>query len=255
MDRDIRKLLADVGEKMRTRFEAGQRYSVKGRGELVGEADIEAEEKLVAGLKSLYPKDSVYSEEAGGTDGQSEFRWIIDPLDGTAYFIAGVPYFAISLAREKSGQIIDAYVLNPISDELYCSSHESGRSFLNEREIRVSEAADIGEALIGFGFSARMDAIHRYSEDWGTVFDQCRKGLPLIAPALTICNVARGRLDAFLDFGSSMEGHAAAAFILTNAGGAVFNYDLSTFDHTTKGVAACNARLYREFFAARRTAP
>jgi fructose-1,6-bisphosphatase/inositol monophosphatase family enzyme len=251
MDSGIRELLLYVGRMMRQRFDAGQNYSVKSRGEFVCDIDTDAEEKLIGGIKSLYPDDPIYSEEAGQTTGESKFRWLIDPLDGSACFIAGVPYFAISMAREKEREIVEGYVFNPISEELYYSSLESGRSFLNGREVKVSDTREIRDALVGFGFSARMDAIHRYYEEWREVFDLCRKGLPLIVPSLTLCNVARGRLDAFLDFGSSMEGHAAAAFILLNAGGTVWNYDLSQFDHRVKGVAACNAELRQALFRTR----
>jgi fructose-1,6-bisphosphatase/inositol monophosphatase family enzyme len=114
---------------------------------------------------------------------------------------------------------------------------------LNGKPIRCSSIESIGEAKVGVGFSANKPKIDRYYADWGDLLDSCQKGIPLIAPALSICSVARGRLDMFIDNGSSMEGHAGAALILMAAGGFVRNYDLTEWDHRTKGIMAANHSL------------
>jgi fructose-1,6-bisphosphatase/inositol monophosphatase family enzyme len=100
--------------------------------------------------------------------------------------------------------------------------------------------------LVVFGYSANYKNIEKYYEKWHVIFDTCKKGIGFLSPALNICNVARGRIDCFIDFGSSMEGHAAGALILKNAGGIIYNYDLTEWDHTTNGIIAINNNLKQE---------
>lgn len=126
---------------------------------------------------------------------------------------------------------------------MYYSVKDKNKSFLNDEEIKVSETEDISDALIAFGFSVNYENITKYYNNWRYIFENCKKGMPLITPALTICNVARGRIECFIDFGCSMEGHAAAALILKNAGGQVFNYDFSDWDHKRKGIIATNGKI------------
>jgi fructose-1,6-bisphosphatase/inositol monophosphatase family enzyme len=177
----------------------------------------------------------VFSEEAEETGKSDDSRWIVDPIDGSAYFIFGEPYFSISIARERSGEIIEGHVYNPISNEYFYSDNKSESSYINGETIAVSEITRVEESLVAFGFSANIRAINRYYSDWKETFENCRKGIAWICPALSICNVARGRLEAFIDSGCSYQGQAAASLILRNAGGAMFNYDRTAYDHRVKG--------------------
>jgi myo-inositol-1(or 4)-monophosphatase len=239
---NIAVLMLDAGHVLKSFYGEVPKFREKARYELVTEADHEVERLLVTRLRAAFGDDTIFSEESGASDGTSTTRWILDPIDGTAYFIAGVPYFAISLAREVDGSIVEGYVYNPISEEFYAAA-PSAPACLNDEPIRVSACREIGDALIAFGFSARLANIQRYHVEWTTLFDGCRKGLPLIVPSLTLCNVARGRMDAFIDFGCSTEGQAAASLILKQAGGALYNYDLSEYDHRTQGIVACTPGL------------
>jgi myo-inositol-1(or 4)-monophosphatase len=139
-----------------------------------------------------------------------------------------------------------------VSGEFYTATADAGESCLGGVPIHVSSCTAIEHALVAFGFSANRVNIDRYYSEWKDVFDRCRKGLPLIVPSLTLCNVARGRLDAFIDFGCSMEGQAAAALILANAGGTILNYDLSSYDHRSKGAVACGPNLMAHLIEARK---
>jgi fructose-1,6-bisphosphatase/inositol monophosphatase family enzyme len=105
---------------------------------------------------------------------------------------------------------------------------------------------DIKDALVSFGFSANMKAINGYYEKWKYLFDNCKKGIPWICPALSICNVARGRIEAFIDKGCSFEGQAAASLILKNAGGKMINYDWSAYEVTSKGGIFTNGKIKYE---------
>jgi len=239
----IQPILRDAGEILRAAFGRAVAHEAKAPGDLVADVDRKVEGFLISRIVETHPCKSFWSEEAGSVGPATESRWILDPLDGTANFIAGVPHFGISIALERAGRIVEGYVYQPITDELYHASEASDGAFLNGEPIAVSDTDTLSDALVVFGFSANMTNIHRYHDEWGGAFDSCRKGLGLLAPALNLCNVARGRIDAFIDFGSSMEGQAAAALIVQHAGGTVQNYDGSPWDHRTVGVVATNAGL------------
>ncbi len=240
----IKDIIFEAGKILKERYFESFSYNDKGRFDLVSEVDLEIEEMLINSLKSINQGVSFYSEECGDISGcQNEMRWIIDPVDGTANFIFGIPYFNISLSLESNNRIIEAYVYNPLTDELYCSSEKNGKAFLNGKQITVSDTCKINRSLVTFGFSANIDNINRYYSEWPMLFKGCRKGLGVLSPALNICNVARGRTDCFIDFGSNMEGQAGAAFILKNAGGIAVNYDFSEWDYRTKGIIAVNSKL------------
>lgn len=239
----IKDIILKAGTELKKQYFSLSAFSEKERFDLVSESDLHIEKMIIDDLIRLYPDYSIYSEEAGEIRKSSEKCWIIDPIDGTADFIFGVPYFAISICSEINGEIHEAYVYNPISDEMYWSSKQEGISYLNSKPIKVSDTSEIRDSLIAFGFSANYKNIKRYHDDWGYAFDNCKKGMPLISPALTICNVARGRIDTFIDFGCSMEGQAGAALILKNAGGALYNYDFSLYSHRNKGIIATNGKI------------
>ncbi|NJD04811.1 MAG: inositol monophosphatase [Ruminiclostridium sp.] len=239
----IKDIILKAGTELKKQYFSLSSCSEKERFDLVSESDLYIEKMIIDDLTRLYPGDSIYSEEAGEIGRGAEKCWIIDPIDGTADFIFGVPYFAISICCEINGEIHEAYVYNPMSDEMYWTNRQEGISYLNGKPIKVSDTSEIRDSLFAFGFSANYKNINRYYDEWGYAFDNCKKGMPLISPALTICNVARGRIDAFIDFGCSMEGQAGAALILKNAGGTLYNYNFSRYDHRNKGIIATNGKI------------
>jgi fructose-1,6-bisphosphatase/inositol monophosphatase family enzyme len=243
MDQIIQKIVFKAGAVLKERYFQTQSAREKQRWELVTETDIEIERMLVARLGQAFKGDGFMGEECATRSGDTGRVWIIDPIDGTTNFVMGKPYFSISLALEDNGRIVEGYVYNPVSDELYYSTDKLGKSFLNGNEIAVSETADIESSLIAFGFSAKMSAIQQYYQDWQMLFESCRKGVGWTAPALTLCNIARGRADAFIDFGASTYGQAAGSIILKNAGGALLNYDMTAYSHRSTGVIGTNFRF------------
>lgn len=240
---EVKSIIIDAGKVLKERYLESFSYKEKGKYDLVSEVDVEIEELLITKIKSIYPNTSIYSEECGEMCDSKSHKWIIDPIDGTANFIFGVPYFNISLSLEVDNQIVEAYIYNPITDELYYTDQTDDYSYLNGKVLQASETDNISEALIVFGFSANFTNISSYYKDWQILFTDCKKGMGLLSPALNICNVARGRTDCFIDFGSSMEGHAGAALILEKAGGTALNYDLSQWDYRSKGIAAGNRKI------------
>ena len=249
---DIHALAAiatEAGEILRQRFHEGVAYSTKAPQDLVADADREVEGLILSRLRAQRPGDGIDSEETGATSGGGDRIWIVDPLDGTANFIFGVPYFAVSIACQEGDRITLGVVYNPMTDELFHSGGDG--AFLNARPIRCSARDDLRECLVVAGVSLIPENLERHLDEWGELFEQQRKGLALLSPALNICNVACGRTDVFLDFGSSRHGHSAAAFILQNAGGSVTTYDFSPWDHMTTGIVATNGKVGGQLAEAR----
>lgn len=240
---NIESIIRKAGELLVSDFRKLQASSSKEKFDLVTDSDEKIESFLISEISKVYPRDNIFSEEIGSIEKSSNRRWIIDPIDGTADFVFGVPYFAISIALETESGIEEAYVFNPISDELYFSSRAEGKSFLNGNNIHVSVTEAVSESLISFGFSANPKNMEKYLHEWKELMNSCKKAMPLITPALTICNVARGRTDGYIDLGSSMEGKAAAGLILQNAGGKITGYDSTGFDYREKGHICSNGKI------------
>jgi len=236
------EIIIETGKILKDKYMSSFMVHEKEKGHLTADIDMEAELFL---KKQLYKIDSsieFYGEETGGAE-SSKQRWIVDSLDGTANFIFGVPYFCTSIALEREGRIILAAIYNPVTEELFEASEEKSGAFCNSAPIHVSTISLLQEAKVVFGFSANFKNIKRYHSEWVTVFDGGLKGLGLLSPAMNLCNVARGRIDAFIDFGCSMEGQAAGGFILQKAGGKLLNYDKSSWNHCETGIIAANSCL------------
>lgn len=238
----LKSVVIEAGKILKDNYFSSFKIHEKEKGHLAAEVDLNVELFLKEQLFRVDPSAGFYGEETGGA-GMARQRWIVDSLDGTANFIFGVPYFCTSVALEKDGVVSLAMVYNPVTEELFEASDEIPGAYCNGRPIEVSTVDRMMDARIVFGFSANYRNIHRYHSEWGMVFDSCQKGLGLLSPAMNLCNVARGRIDAFIDFGCSMEGQAAGGYILQKAGGQLLNYDKCKWDHCETGIVATNGCL------------
>jgi fructose-1,6-bisphosphatase/inositol monophosphatase family enzyme len=243
---EIKKAILEAGKILKDRYFCSFTVHEKEKGHLAADVDMEVELFLKEQLYKIDPSIGFYGEETGGIEHGTK-RWIVDALDGTANFIFGVPYFCTSIALEEEGKITFAMVYNPITEELFEACEEKSGALCNGIQINVSTANQICESRVVFGFSANFKYINRYHTEWGDVFDGCLKGLGLLSPAMNLCNVARGRTDAFIDFGCSMEGQAAGGYILEKAGGKILNYDKSPWNHCEKGIIAANRQELLKF--------
>lgn len=120
---------------------------------------------------------------------------------------------------------------------------DTEHAYMNDGQISTAETAHLPEALIAFGYSAKMEVIEAYYSVWKKAFTECRKGIGWVAPALSICNVARGRIDAFIDTGCSTQGQAAASVILKKASGKMFDNAFSEYDYRSKGAIFCSEAI------------
>lgn len=193
-------------------------FELKGEFDLVTEADRASERIIVERLRTHFPSHAILAEEGGGHDSGSEFRWYVDPLDGTTNFAHGYPVFNVTMALEHSGAIIAGVVYDPVRDEMFTAERGEG-AYLNNRRIHVSRGRTIEESLFSTGFPSRRRHqninIHFYYQ-LAMLSHGVRRGG---AAALDFANVACGRLDGFWEFGLNPWDMAAGLLLVEEAGG------------------------------------
>jgi myo-inositol-1(or 4)-monophosphatase len=192
--------------------------------DFVTEVDKAAEAAIIETLVDAYPAYGILAEESGvspAKSGDSEYQWIIDPLDGTTNFIHGLPQYAISIALARGNVLEHAVVFDPNRNELFTAS-KGGGAFLNDRRIRVSKRIRLGEALIGTGFPYReFDKIDLYLSIFKELAQKTAGQRRPGAASLDLAYVACGRYDGFWEFGLAPWDMAAGALLIAEAGGLV----------------------------------
>jgi myo-inositol-1(or 4)-monophosphatase len=192
----------------------------KKKHDFVSEVDTNAEQIIIDEIKKSYPSHSILAEESGTLAGD-EYKWIIDPLDGTTNFLHGIPMYAVSIAITKNDILQYSVVYNPYTEELFYASVGAG-AFLNNKRIRVSKNKDLNKCLIGTGFPYRED------QDVGKylpilkIFMQKTAGIRRPgSAALDLAYVACGRYDGFYEMGLHIWDIAAGVLLITESGGMV----------------------------------
>ena len=208
----------EAGSLLRYYFERHVRFELKGDFDLVTEADRASESLIVGRLKTLFPDHAVLAEEGSGFEKSSDYRWYVDPLDGTTNFAHAYPVYNVTLALEKDGELIAGVIFDPSRDELFTAEKGSG-AYLNGRRIHVSKAPVLNEALFSTGFPSRRRHlnvnIHFYHQLAMATHGVRRGG----AAAVDLAYVACGRLDGFWEFGLSPWDMAAGKLLVEEAGG------------------------------------
>jgi myo-inositol-1(or 4)-monophosphatase len=214
--------------------------SAKSTNDFVTEVDHAAEAAVIDVLLGAYPGHGILAEESGSTRGakDSEYLWIIDPLDGTTNFIHGLPTYAVSIGLAFRGQMQQAVVYDPARNDLFYATKGRG-AFLNDKRLRVSKRTRMAEALIGTGFPFRQgDDLSHYLKVLEMVMKSCAGVRRPGAAALDLCYVAAGWYDGFFETGLSPWDVAAGSLLVTEAGGLVGNFTgESDFLHQREVVA------------------
>ena len=189
--------------------------------DFVTQVDRAAEEAIIEIVRKAYPEHGFVAEESGTTGQDAEYRWIIDPLDGTTNFIHGFPQYGVSIGIEHRGALAHAVVYDPARNELFTASKGRG-AFLNDRRVRVSKCARLQDALVGTGFPFKeVSRLDLYTKQLAR-FMQTATGVRRAgAASLDLAYVACGRLDAFWELGLAPWDMAAGALLIQEAGGLV----------------------------------
>jgi len=243
-----------AGAKLREFFSQGVVAEYKGDVDLVTIADRTVEAFLQEQLLIAFPSHGIYGEEGARDRLDSEYRWYIDPLDGTTNFAHGFPVFCVSmglehrppgLAEEHDGPIVAAVIYDPMRDELFVAERGRG-AYLNGTPIHVSSVPELGEALVATGFPSRKrhenPNIHFYQEFTLRSHGVRRAGSAALDLAYTAC----GRIDAYWEFNLNPWDTAAGFLLVEEAGGMITGFDGSYRKLDSREILASNQLLHHE---------
>ena len=256
----------EAGALLMQHFNEHLKIEYKGDADLVTAADRASEVLIRERIRQQWPAHDVLGEEQGLSDQGSDYRWYIDPLDGTTNFAHGFPVFCVSMglerrSSEQMAERIAAVIYDPTRNELF--SAEKGRgAHLNGKPIRVSKTATLKESLLATGFPShkrhKNPNIYFYHQITLHSHGVRRAG----SAALDLCNVAAGRFDGFWEFNLNPWDTAAGVLIVQEAGGKVTRFDGSPFELNSRETVASNGLIhdsllqeFKEIFAGRGLEP
>jgi len=260
----------EAGAELRRFLAEGVATEYKGDVDLVTVADRTAEKLIRGRLAEAFPEHGIYGEEGTRERLEGEFRWYVDPLDGTTNFAHGIPHFCVSLGLEQrptgmkageDGTLVAAVIYNPMLDELFEAERGRGAR-LNGRPIHVSPVPDLAEALVATGFPSRKrhesPNVHFYQEFTLRSHGVRRAG----SAALDLAYIATGRMDAFWEFNLNPWDTAAGILLVEEAGGRVTDFAGRPYRLESRETLASNGRihdelvgLFEQMFAGRDLAP
>jgi myo-inositol-1(or 4)-monophosphatase len=199
----------------------------KGLNDFVSEVDRKAEQEVIYTLKKAFPDHAFLGEESGlSGNPESDYRWIIDPLDGTTNFLHGIPHFSVSLACSFKGQLLHGVVLDPVKREEFTASRGKG-AFLNGRRMRVSQRKDLNAALIGTGIPFSGFALEHIEPYLACLREIASQTAGIRRPgsaALDLAYVAAGRYDGFWEMNLKEWDVAAGIILIREAGGMISDF-------------------------------
>jgi myo-inositol-1(or 4)-monophosphatase len=216
----------------------------KERNDFVTAVDHMAERSIVEIIHDHFPEHAILAEE-GGRQGEHEYEWIIDPLDGTTNFIHGFPVFSVSIAVAHQGQVEHGVVYDPLRQEVFTASRGGG-AHLDGRRMRVSRCTQLRQSLIATGFPYRLteQSIDRYLAMLRSVMLETAGVRRPGSAALDLCYVAAGRVDGFWELGLRVWDIAAGALMIREAGGRISDFHGGDGYLHSGQVVAGNPRIY-----------
>jgi myo-inositol-1(or 4)-monophosphatase len=227
------------------------RVSQKQINDFVTDVDHAAEEIIIETLLTAYPHHGIWAEESGKQHGakDSDFVWIIDPLDGTTNFIHGFPVYCVSIALAVKGKVEQACIYDPSRNDLFTATRGRG-AYMNERRIRVSKRIDLRPCLISTGFPFRPgDNFNNYLRMMAEVMQRTAGLRRPGAAALDLAYVAAGFTDGFFETGLSPWDVAAGSLLVTEAGGLIGNFSGDADFLEQKECVAGNPKIYGQLVA------
>ena len=214
--------------------------------DLVTIADTESESFILDKIKTAYPQHHIISEESVMLNNNSDYRWVIDPLDGTTNFVHNLPIFAVSIGIQYNKKTVAAVVYNPAAHKCFYAN-KNGGAFLNGKPIHTTSTNTLSNSLLVTGFPYIHD--HRWEkgfEHFKDLYGRTQGIRRLGAAALDFCFVAMGRFDGFWEFGLQPWDVCAGALILEEAGGKVTDWDGSPMPFSGEKVLATNGHIHGE---------
>ncbi len=234
----------EAGVILRERFGAPLDVRHKGRIDLVTEVDVLAEQCIRHRIQARFPDHAILAEESGLTETASDFRWVVDPLDGTTNYAHGYPFFSVAIAVERQGETIIGVVYDPLRDELFSAAKGQGAR-CNGRPLHVSGVASLEQALLVTGFPYNVKASPQKNLDHFSAFLDLAQAIRRDgSAALDLAYVAAGRFDGFWELNLAPWDMAAGSLLVTEAGGQVTAFSGQAFSPYVPEIVASNGHLH-----------
>jgi len=240
----------DAGRILAERFGRTLEITNKSELDLVTESDLASERLIIERIKTYHPRHAILAEESGASSPvdqelRSEWRWIIDPLDGTTNYAHGYPCFCVSMGLEFNGRMEVGVVYDPMRDELFTAERGQGAS-LNGRRIQVSPVNSLSGALLCTGFPYDVRERSEFARHFANFIMNAQGVRRDGAAALDLAYVACGRFDGFWEEGLKPWDVAAGSLLIEEAGGRVSKYDGAPLNIYTPPVLASNGLLHEQ---------
>jgi myo-inositol-1(or 4)-monophosphatase len=253
----MQAMAREAGALLMKHFRQHVKIEYKGDVDLVTIADRQSEALIIERIRKQFPNHDVIGEEGTRIETGSEYKWYVDPLDGTTNFAHGYPVFCVSLAVERSGERIAGVIYDPTRDEMFSAEKGSGAR-LNDKAMHVSTVANLGECIIGTGFPShkrhKNPNIYFYHQITLRTHGVRRAG----SAALDLCNVASGCYDGFWEFNLNPWDTAAGVLMVEEAGGKVTDFYGGPFQIASRETLGSNTLIheallheFQEIFAGR----
>lgn len=249
MDKTIqaaREAALKAGRMLRENIGKSSEISYKGTVDLVTNFDTQAQRVIFDHLSSCFPDHDYLAEEGLNQNKGAEFRWIIDPLDGTTNYAHHFPVFTVSIALEREGEVVLGLIYDPMREEMFSAVKGEG-AFLNGEEIRVSAVDDLNKSLLATGFpydirASKVNNITHFNNLLTRVQGIRRCG----SAAMDLCYVASGRFDGFWELKLSPWDIAAGALIVQEAGGLISDFQNGEFTIYGAEILASNGLIHQQ---------
>lgn len=238
-----------AGEILLRSYEKPKNIEFKGEADLVTEMDRSSEKLIVEKILGQYPNHAIVAEETGSRKTNSEYRWIIDPLDGTTNYAHDLPLFSISIALEHKKEMIVGVVLDPVRPELFYAEKNRG-AYLNGKPISVSRVDDLNRSLLVTGFPVKKREEAETNVQVFRAFTLRSQGVRRLgSAALDLCYVACGRFEAHWEYRLHAWDTAAGSLIVSEAGGRITDFGGKRFDPFGTETLASNGKIHNSMMA------
>ena len=212
----------EVGDLMRRNLRETKAINEQSQFDIKLQLDVRSQELITKRLMGAFPDTSIYGEEGVSGKQDSEWRWVVDPIDGTVNFTYGIPHACVSIAlqQKKGAEYVTqaGVVYDPFTDELFTAIRGDAAK-LNGKPIRASKRSELGQAIIAIGFAKKRESLMENLPVFNNLVKQVRKMRIMGAAAISLVWVAAGRFDAYVESGVSLWDVAAGALIIECAGG------------------------------------
>jgi myo-inositol-1(or 4)-monophosphatase len=239
----------DAGNILVDKLGRALQVSNKGAIDLVTEADLASEKLIIERIRSHYPRHAILAEESGASDNNSddsatEWKWIIDPLDGTTNYAHGYPCFCVSIGVERAGKLELGVVYDPMRNEMFAAERGQGAT-LNDRPMRVSVVEELSRAMLCTGFPYDVRERPDFARDFSNFTMQAQAVRRDGSAALDLAYVACGRFDGFWEDGLKPWDIAAGVLLIAEAGGSVTDFQGAALDLYSPRVLASNGLVHQ----------